>query len=262
LVWRQIVSTLVAMDRLYQDRPGKAAFEAYARDRLHPLANRLGWDVQANEEPNAAILRQAVLVALSRFGDQPVIAEARRRFDMGLRNPQEVSPAVRRTALLIVARHADAETLDRLLASLRNSKDPLEKQNTLEALAFTADPSGTQRVLEFAVGPDAPAGAAVLVLMAAGSEHSDLTWNFALQHVDQPGFPMDPVTRQLVLPLILRGSVDPKRAADLQTYASQHFPANARESVESAISSIKLNVKFRAERIPEIDAWLAKQPAR
>ena len=61
--------------------PGHAAFAAFARDRLHPLADRLGWDAQANEEPNAATLRQAVLVALSRFGDQPVIAEARRRFD-------------------------------------------------------------------------------------------------------------------------------------------------------------------------------------
>jgi hypothetical protein len=262
LVWRQIVSTLVAIDRLYRDRPDQAAFVAFARDWLHPLAARLGWDARANEEPNAAILRQAVLVALSRFGDQAVIAEARRRFDIGLRNPQEVSAAVRRTALFIVARHADSETLDRLLALLRDSKDPLEKQNTLETLAVIADLSGAQRVLEFSIGPYAAAGAAVSVFISVAIEHTDMAWNFALQHVDQPGFPIDPVTRQLLLPAIASRSSDLKRAADLQAYADQHIPSSVREGVESAISSINLNVKFRAERIPEIDAWLAGQTAR
>jgi aminopeptidase N len=136
------------------------------------------------------------------------------------------------------------------------------KQNTLEALAVIADPSGAQRVMEFSVSPDAPAGAAVSVFISVAVEHPDLAWNFALQHVDQPGFPIDPITRQFLLPAIAGRSNDRKRAGDLQTYADQHFPSNARESVESAISSINLHVKFRAERIPEIDAWLAKQPAR
>jgi aminopeptidase N len=262
VVWRQIVSTLVSVDRLYEDSPGHAAFIAFARDRLHPLAVRLGWDAQANEEPNAATLRQSVLVALSRFGDQPVIEEARRRFDIALRSPGEVSPAARRTALLIVARHADAETLDRLIALVRTTKDTLEKQNTLDALTGIADPSGAQRVLELAVSPDAPAGAAVTVFFTLSREHPDLAWSFALQHVDQPGFPMDPVTRQALLPAIASSSSDRKRAADLQTYADQHIPASARQSVESAISTINLNVKFRAERLPEIDAWLAGQTAR
>jgi hypothetical protein len=89
LVWRQIVSTLVSLTGFMKINPGHAAFKAFARDRLHPLAVRLGWDAHVNEEPNAATLRQAVLAALSRFGDQPVIAEARRRFDIALRIRKE-----------------------------------------------------------------------------------------------------------------------------------------------------------------------------
>jgi len=258
VVWIQVISTLVAVDRLWGDRPGHSAFVAFARDRLRPLAARLGWDAQANEEANAATLRESVLVALGRFGDQPVIAEARRRFDAALRNPSEASPAVRRSALSIVARQADAQTLDRLIALLRTMQDPLEKQNTLEALASIADPSGAQRVLEFSIGPDAPAGTVDSMLNAVSREHPDLTWNFALQHVDQPGFPMDSSTRLELMPSIASRSTDRKRAAELETYAAQHIPASARQNVESAVASISLNVKFRAERLPQIDQWVAR----
>ena len=165
---------------------------------------------------------------------------------------------MRRTALSIVARHADAETLDRLITLFRATQDPLEKQNILEALAGIADPSGAQRVLELAIGPDAPAGTVDSIFLDVSREHPDLAWNFALQHVDQPGFPIDPFHAPGLMPHIASQSSDRKRAADLQTYAGQHIPASARQNVESAISTINLNVKFRAERLPQIDEWVAR----
>jgi hypothetical protein len=260
------VTGLKAGDRVTFDSTvycGKCAFTAFmafARNRLYPLALRLGWDAQATEESNAATLRDAVLVALSRFGDEAVIAEARRRFEIALQNPREASPAVRRTALSIVARHADAETLDRLITLLRATHDPLEKQNTFEALADIADISGAQRVLELAVGPDAPAGTAAYIVFYVSREHPDLAWNFAL-HVDQPGSPIDPSMRLRLMPGIASGSSDRKRATDLETYADQHIPTSARQYVKAAISNINLNVKFKAERLPEIDRWLASKTA-
>jgi aminopeptidase N len=158
---------------------------------LRPLAVRLGWDAHVKEEPNAATLRDTVLAALSRLEDRSVIAEARRRFDIAQRSPQEFSPTVRPTALSIVARHADAETLDRLITLLRATRDPLEKQNTVEAMAGIADPSGAQRVLDLAARPDAPAGTAARIVFYVSREHPDLAWDFALQHVDKPDFPID-----------------------------------------------------------------------
>jgi aminopeptidase N len=259
IVWRQIVSTLVALDRLYaDDTRGHAAFTAYARDRLHPLATRLTWDAQAHEDPNVGTLRQAVLVALSRFGDDSVIAEARRRFDLGLQNRAAVSPTVWRTALAIVAQRADAKALDSLLALYRSTHDPLEKQNILEALAGIKDSAGAERILELAAGPEAPAGTVGSIFGMVARDHPDLAWSFARQHVDQPGFPMDTFTRLSLMPRIASQSSDRKRAADLTSYAAQHIPASARENVESAISTINLNVQFRAERLPQIDQWLAK----
>jgi aminopeptidase N len=261
LVWRQIVSTLLSLDKLYEGKPRHQAFAAYAREKLHPLVIRLGWDAKQKEEPNTAPLREAVLIAMSRFGYQPVIAEAQRRFDAAVLHPEGTSPNVQRTALSIVARHADAKTLDRLLAMLKASEDPLEKQNVLEALADVADSSGAERVLEFAVGPDAPAGTVDTIILEVATSHPDLAWKFALSHVDQPGFPLASSTRLILMPRIASYSNDPKRAADLKKYADEHISASARQNVEAAISAINLSVKFRAERIPAIDAWVAKYAA-
>ncbi len=252
IVWQQIVSTLVSVDRLSADNAGHAAFLAYARARLHPLAVRLGWEAQPNEEPNDAKLRDAVLVALSRFDDQPVIAEAGRRFD-------DASPAVRRTALSILARHADAKTLDRLFALFRATKDPLEKENMFEALASIADPAGAERFLELAAGPEAPAGTVDAMFRRVSSTHPDLAWTFALQHILRPGFPLQPFERLRLMSAIAGESSNKKRAADLEAYARRHGPASARQTVVAAISAINLNVKFRAERLPEIEAWLARR---
>ena len=100
----------------------------------------------------------------------------------------------------IVARTADASTLDRLIALYRATRDPLEKQNILEALAGIADAAGAQRVLELAVSPDAPAGTVVSIFRLVSRDHPDLAWNFALQHVDQPGFPLDSFARLELMP--------------------------------------------------------------
>ena len=262
IVWRQIVGTLIGIDRLYGDDRGHAAFVAYARARLHPLAIRLGWDAKPNEESNTGTLRQAVLEALSRFGDASVIAEARGRFDAAQQTPSLVSPALRRTALAIVARTADASTLGRLTELFRATRDPLEKQNILEALAGIADASGAQRVLELAVSPDAPAGTVVSIFRLVSRDHPDLVWNFALQHIDQSGFPLDSSARLRLMPGIASQSSDRKRAADLETYADRHIPASARRNVESASATISLNVKFRAERLPQINRWVANNAAK
>jgi aminopeptidase N len=261
IVWMQVISTLVSIDKLYDNQPGQHAFRRFARDKLNLLSRRLGWDASPNEEGNAAILRDAIITALSRFEDQEVVTEAQRRFALVLQAPQEVSPAVRRTVLSVVARHANAQMLDQLVTLLRNTPDPLEKQIIVVALTGVADPAGAQRVLDLAIGPDAPAGTQPYILLLVAREHPDLAWKFSVQHVDQPNFPIDSQVRLFLMPAIAGTSEDRQRAKELQAYAGEHIPSSARQAVEAAIADISLNVKFREERLPQIDGWLASRTA-
>ena len=219
-------------------------------------------DVQPNEAVNVAELRGAVLGALSRFGDDSVIAEARRRFDVAIDDDQNVSPATRKTVISIVARNADSVTLDRLLAVVHNRKDPLEKESLLQMLGQIGDPAGAARVIAAAMGPDAPAGSALMSLWQVSGDHPNLAWNRALPFVERADSPVDPQMKMVLIPAIAAASSEHERIADLQAYAEQHIPATARQSVESAIASINLNAKFRAERLPQINDWLTARTAR
>jgi aminopeptidase N len=259
LVWIRVVETLVSIERSYTGNPGRIAFVKFARTLLKPVAAKLGWDPIRNEESNDARLRDAVLTGLGRFGDQFVIEESDRRFEAMMRNPNAVSPAVRRTVISIVAYNAGRETLDTLIALLRTTQDPLEKQKLLSALAGVADPVGAERAVEVTLGADAPAGFAPYALIALSRDHPDLAWKVALEHADRPDFPIDSFLKLGFLPTIAGNSSDRKRIADLRAYADQHLPSTAHRNVDEAIFTIEMNAKFRVERIPEIDRWLTRE---
>jgi len=258
LVWINVVQTLVSIEHSYTGNPGRTAFVKFARTLLNPVAAKLGWDPIRNEESNDARLRDALLTALGRFGDQSVIEESDRRFEAMMRDPSVVSPAVWRTVISIVAHNAGRETLDRLIALLRTTQDPLEKQKLLSALAGVADPVGAERVVEIALGVDAPAGFAPYALIALSGDHPDLAWKVALEHADRPDFPIDTFLKLGFLPTIAGNSSNRERIANLRAYADQHLPATAHRSVDEAIFRIEMNAKFRAGRIPEIDRWLTR----
>jgi len=119
------------------------------------------------------------------------------------------------------------------------------------------DPAGAERVAEVESGPDAPPGLAPYVLAGLSANHPDLAWKVALERVDRPDFPLLSIQRPSFMPGIAANAWNPVRISELKAYAHQHAGATSPREVEAAISSIELNAKFRAERIPEIDRWLA-----
>jgi aminopeptidase N len=253
-VWQRIVAMLEEIDALYPES-NRAAFETFAGKELRPLADRLGPDPKPGEDPNLTNLRNSILTALSRFGDQSVIGEARRRFEAAMDHPESMSPETRRTVIAIVARHADGPAMDRLMTAVRGS-DPLERQKLLGAMAQVSDPSQAERVVRIGTGAEAPAGSAPYTLLALAANHPDLIWKMGLEYVSRPDAAIDSMLKLRLMPEIASNSADLSRIDDLEAYAAKNIPPEARKAVESAISSIRLNAKFRAERLPQIDRWL------
>lgn len=256
IVWLRAVRILEAIDHLYDGLPTQAAFREWARARLAPVGARVGWEAAPGQAQNASELRMPLLIALARFGDRAVSEEGAKRYAATVSDPTSESPEARRAAREIVARQADAVVFDRMVAQLRSTRDPLEKQDMFEALADVADPALAARLLDMIIGPDAPAGSMPDLLLSVAEAHPDLAWKFGVAHVDVPGFPMDRSTRMEVMPLLCAPSADLRRVPELKAYAAKHLPAAAARPVEAAVAQIKLNARVRAVQLARIDAWL------
>jgi hypothetical protein len=69
--------------------------------------------------------------------------------------------------------HTSDIAVDRLIAAVRALKDPLERQHFFTALADVSDPAQAERVIEFAIGPYAPAGSAPYIMLNVAGNHPD-----------------------------------------------------------------------------------------
>ncbi|HWE45882.1 MAG TPA: M1 family metallopeptidase [Caulobacteraceae bacterium] len=253
IVWRQGVNILVGISAAYGDDPRRAAFDAYARRTLTPLAARVGWDTKPGEDAAISTLRTTLLGALGRFGDASAIAEARKRFA----NHSALDPGQRRTVIAIVARNATPQEFDQLLAMVRATPDTLQRQRLLEAMAQVSDPALAARVLDIAIGPDTPAGLAPGLVANVAFGHPDLAWNFVQAHDAKGDIHTDFVTRIRMVSGVASASADPARADALKAWADKNVDPGSQRPVTAAIAEIKRNASFRADRLGPLSAWIA-----
>ena len=114
VVWKNVIDALRAIDNLQRSAPGRDAFRAFARGLLQPVLERLGWDPKAGEGPEAPQLRTLVITTLGRLGDESVIAEARRRFDLFVKDPTTLHKELREPVATVVGHGADRAMFDEL----------------------------------------------------------------------------------------------------------------------------------------------------
>jgi aminopeptidase N len=112
-VWDQVVTVLSALNRLSRDRPERAEVQRYARAKLRPVLDRLGWDGGGSGDDDDTLLRSSLIWTLGDIGDEDVIAEARRRFAGFLSDPQSLPGALRDSVTHVVGITAIARPMTR-----------------------------------------------------------------------------------------------------------------------------------------------------
>jgi aminopeptidase N len=259
-VWQQVEDTLAELDELYRDQPGRARFQAYARSLLAPLAARLGWDDKPEEPANDALLRQRTLTQLGLFGEPAVVAEAQRRFRAFQEQVASLEGGTREAVLRVTAAHADQATYDALRALAQQTAAFLPKRQILEALTFARDPALARRTLALSLGEELPPQLRPRVVrgVAANGQHPDLAWSFLVANFAAVTASLDSLERYRLPPSVAASAADAQRARELRELAERRFPADARADVYRIAALIELRAKVRAERLPEVDRWLAE----
>ncbi|HBN54457.1 MAG TPA: aminopeptidase [Stenotrophomonas sp.] len=258
-LWEMVSGTLGGIDALFKgDAPRQAAFRKYARARMSPVLQSLGWDAREDDSAQTRQLRGGLIRMLSTMGDEQVIAEARRRFDAFLANPESLPADLRRTVLGVVARNADAATWDKLHALAKKETSAMVRDQYYGLLAQAKDKALAQRALDMALTDEPGATNAAEMIGLVAHEHADMAFDFAVAHREKVDTLVDSTSRARYYPGLARSSDNPQMVDKIRAFADKHIAPTSRRDAETAITGIQTKLKLRAQRKPQIDAWLKK----
>ena len=258
-VWSEIAAIFNTANDLYQADPAKQkTFAGFAIGRLAPVLAQIGWTAQAGEPAPVTNLRVTLIGVLSSLGDPAVIAEARRRYAAQASDPTAMPAPLRKAIMRVVAQHADAATWDALHAAAVAEKTPLIKSQLYDLLGSSTDPVLAQRALDLALTGEPGATDSPSVISRVAVNHPDLAFDFALAHLDQVTQMVDSSSRSRYLPRLAARSFDPAMLGKLSAYANAKLAPGSRRDADTAAVGIQYRIKVRTERLPVIDAWLAK----
>jgi aminopeptidase N len=259
-IWRQIIETLISVDALYAGLAQRENLRAFARKILQPIFGSVGWVPAAGEADIVAVLRESLLNALGRLDDPSVKSEARRRFDLFVANPtdpQGLPAAIRTPTLRVVALWADRAVYDTIHRLANGATDPLEKQQLFVALAAAKDAGLAAETLRIALGNEPAATTGPSMIARVAVDNADLAWRFALDHLQAVTDKLDPLQRDSFVPSLGAQSTDPRRLPELRSFIDNKVPEGARKQVERYFADLSFRLQVKAQRLPEIDEWLA-----
>lgn len=262
--WDQIAGALETIEFAERESAGHDAFAGYARDLLAPVLARLGWDAQPQETPDLQQLRRSVLADLGAWGDPAVIGEARRRFELFVRDRRAIAPDDQGTVLSLVARRADTETFERLHAIARSTHDEAEMRRYFGALMAVEDPALAVRAAQIALSPEIPPQAGSLrlgLIVRLGADHPALAWTTFTQNAEAL---LSPFARYV--PLISAQQVPGWfwKGVPLETieaWVRAQVPAEMAPNIERGLAAAKFRLDEQARLVPAADAFLKARAA-
>ena len=265
-VWSRIASMLDAIHARYREQAAggdttrQRRFDTFAIARLAPLMAQVGWTARPGEPSAVANLRERLIVVLSDLGDPTIIAEARRRFAALATDANAVPGPLRKTVMGVVAQHADAAMWDQLHAAARNETTPLVRDQRYTLLAGAEDRALAQRALQLALTDEPGLTVSASMISEVARRYPDMAFDFAVANLAKINERVDASSRSRYVARLASGSSDPAMVNKLGAYAEANLAPSSRGDVEAAIAAIKDRIQVNTARLPEIDAWLAKNP--
>jgi aminopeptidase N len=260
IIWTTAADKLESLDMEHGGEESQEAFRGFARRLLGAELGRVGFDPVPGEPDNTAILRSSLLTTLGSIADGAVVAEARRRFAVFLKDPSSLSGAARESVLTIVATNADAATWDQLHALAKGATSTLDAQRYPYFLGLSWDPAVAKRALDLTLTEEVAVTFRPLLLRGVAVHHPEMAFDFAAAHWDElAGMIEDPNRRAAMTLGLLATSSDSQVLARLEAFAAARVSPSLAKDVRRTFSLLRDNARIRTERLPEADRWVAAQ---
>jgi aminopeptidase N len=257
-VWEQVISVMGALNRLSRDRAERPALQNYARAKLRPVFDRLGWDGSGSDDDDTTLLRASLIRTLGELGDEEILGEAKRRFAGFLQEPKSLPNALRDSVTHLVGLTADRATYDTLLRLARKTTAANERLRYFYAAASARNADLARATLKLSLTDEVP-GTAVTGLInsvASSGEQPDLAWAFVRENFDVLLVRQGPPFRDQFVANLMTNFSDEGHAAELTAFAPAQVTSGGRVMTARALETIAIAANLKARALPAVDAWI------
>ena len=258
-VWDQVINTFTALDFLAHGRAERPALQRYARAKLRPVFDRLGWDGSGSADDADTLLRVRLISVLGAFGDADIATEAKRRFKGFLQDPNSLPSALREAVSYVVGHSADRESYEALLALARNSTTTDERLRYYFAAASARDSALARDTLALTLTDELPNTiiTGLINTVASSGEQGDLAWDFVQKNFDALTAKLGPSFRDLFIANFMTNFSDEAHAAELLHFAPAQATSGGRVMTARALETMAIAADLKARALPQIAAWIS-----
>jgi len=264
-VWDQVISSFAALDHLARGETEREAQRAYARARLRPVFDRLGWDAAGHGtlagDDDDTLLRARLIRVLGDLGDAEILREARARFARFLNEPQTLAPELRDSVIHVVGLKADTAAYEQLLRLARVSTVTSERVRYYMAAASAQDAALANRTLALTLTSEIPVTITgpVINTVAGSAEQPELAWQFVRDNFDALLARLGPGFRDQMVPNLMTNFNDEEHAAQLAHFEPSQSTAGGRIATARALETMAIAADFKARALPELATWIKQR---
>ena len=239
-------------------------FTRFVQKNFQARARQISWLPKPGEGDDIRLLRPSLLRLVSTWGDDRILAdEAKTLADRWLKDHSSVDPNLVSSVLNITAFYGDKGYFDRLLASLKETKDRQERERILEAMGRSRDPAAIQAAHNSLLNGNISfiEGERLLFAGRSSRQTRHMSFEFVQAHIDEilakaptsGGFDFGSV-----LPYAGSAFCSASEKAQLKEFFEPRVDklVGARRNFDQVIESIDICAAQSAQQTPSVEAFL------
>ncbi|CAH0753049.1 unnamed protein product [Bemisia tabaci] len=261
VVWSTISNCLGKISVLISSTEFELQYHKFGRTLLSKIYEKTGWTKKANESHLDTLLRPLVIGTLGLYGDERVIAEAKKKFEEHISGKATIPADLRSAVYKAVLSTGDETTFETLLKLYRKEELHEEKERISNSLGATRKPELLSRALEFAISDEVRAQNAAFIVISVGlrAKGRELAWEFiknnwkTFQNMYENG--------PLLIRLVNRSTenfASEEKAQDVESFFKENPWPGFERTIQQSVESIRLNAAWLKRDRDSIQEYLSK----
>lgn len=258
-VWTAILGSSHYLYRLLEasQRP---ALQAFIRNLLGPIVQKLGWQPQAGEHELLSQVRGELIGALGTLGDEKSIqTEARSRYAQYKKDRSSIDRNVVPALVSILAHTGEATEYDEFKSNFQTAKTPQEETRYLFALAAFRPTDLFERTLQLTINGEVRTQNAPYLMRSIlfNTDGRERAWTFLKEHWDEmcKQYPDNSIVRMCEGIVSL---VTPELEADVSDFFASHPVKQGTKTMEQHLEKLRVAVACKQREAVKIADYLQR----